>query len=457
METSANIYIEDLHTEYKHNYSPAVLKTICAFLNTDGGTIFITPTGGTEYNTTPSLLLERIKRSVDKYFKEIPGINITIDPNNLDAIIIKVDKYEIENDFVSLSIKPETSKTYYFRVGDRNIKSNLEQAPYWQAVGMYDLPVLRSYTPHHKEQKYTFEKAKFDNQVEFNVVGLLPRGSNLYKYMDLESALLSLDKTPQKNPNLRFVEPTFWEDQYEGRFYNATYDNIPNDPTRAPFLYACCFSAKKENEAAWILYSHGRNGLACRCVEFSLNRAKLRNQLVSNLRDCTLYIGAVNYQSMTMIDNLHLSNITLNGTIKKNEDYYKYFEKFSREKYINLLLLKRPAFEHEKEVRIFIVPNSPNKGKTRRDNNGNLTQPATPKFVDIDWIDVIEEIRIDKNCSDYEKRLLRDSLNRLLQEKQNTVSLEYFQKLQSKVALKEFDPYRDDSIKEGPLSITTLP
>ena len=447
METSANIYIEDLHTEYKHNYSPAVLKTICAFLNTDGGTIFITPTGGTEYNTTPSLLLERIKRSVDKYFKEIPCINITIDPNNLDAIIIKVDKYEIENDFVSLSIKPETSKTYYFRVGDRNIKSNLEQAPYWQAVGMYDLPVLRSYTPHHKEQKYTFEKAKFDNQVEFNVVGLLPRGSNLYKYMDLESALLSLDKTPQKNPNLRFVEPTSWEDQYEGRFYNATYDNIPNDPTRAPFLYACCFSAKKENEAAWILYSHGRNGLACRCVEFSLNRAKLRNQLVSNLRDCTLYIGAVNYQSMTMIDNLHLSNITLNGTIKKNEDYYKYFEKFSREKYINLLLLKRPAFEHEKEVRIFIVPNLPNKGKTRRDNNGNLTQPATPKFVDIDWIDVIEEIRIDKNCSDYEKRLLRDSINRLLQEKQNTVSPEYFQKLQSKVALKEFDPYRDDSIK----------
>lgn len=457
METSANIYIEDLHTEYKHNYSPAVLKTICAFLNTDGGTIFITLTGGTEYNTTPSLLLERIKRSVDKYFKEIPGINITIDPNNPDAIIIKVDKYEIENDFVSLSIKPETSKTYYFRVGDRNIKSNLEQAPYWQAVGMYDLPVLRSYTPHHKEQKYTFDKAKVDNQVEFNVVGLLPRGSNLYKYMDLESALLSLDKTPQKNPNLRFVEPTSWEDQYEGRFYNATYDNIPNDPTRAPFLYACCFSAKKENEAAWILYSHGRNGLACRCVEFSLNRAKLRNQLVSNLRDCTLYIGAVNYQSMTMIDNLHLSNITLNGTIKKNEDYYKYFEKFSREKYINLLLLKRPAFEHEKEVRIFIVPNSPNKGKTRRDNNGNLTQPATPKFVDIDWIDVIEEIRIDKNCSDYEKRLLRDSLNRLLQEKQNTVSTEYFQKLQSKVALKEFDPYRDDSIKEGPLSITTLP
>ena len=236
MDTSANMYIEDLHTEYKHNFSQAVLKTICAFLNTDGGSIFITPTTESKYNITPSSLLERIKRSTDKYFKDIPGINIIMDPNNLDTIIIKVEKYEIENDFVSLSIKPETSKTYYFRVGDRNIKSNLEQAPYWQAVGMYDLPVLRSYTPHHKEQKYTFDKAKVDNQVEFNVVGLLPRGSNLYKYMDLESALLSLDKTPQKNPNLRFVEPTSWEDQYEGRFYNATYDNIPNDPTRAPFL-----------------------------------------------------------------------------------------------------------------------------------------------------------------------------------------------------------------------------
>lgn len=457
MDTSANMYIEDLHTEYKHNFSQAVLKTICAFLNTDGGSIFITPTTESKYNITPSSLLERIKRSTDKYFKDIPGINIIMDPNNLDTIIIKVEKYEIENDFVSLSIKPETSKTYYFRVGDRNVKSNLEQAPYWQAVGIYDLPVLRSYTPHDKEQKYTFEKAKLDNQVEFNVVGLLPRGSNLYKYMDLESALLSLDKTSQKKPNIRFVEPTSWDDQYEGRFYNATYDNILNDPVRAPFLYACCFSSKKENEAAWILYSHGKNGLAGRCVEFSLNRSKLRHQLVSNLRDCTLYIGAVNYQSMTMIDNLHLPNITLNGVIKKNEDYYKYFEKFSREKYINLLLLKRPAFEHEKEVRIFIVPNSPNKSKTRRDSNGNLPQPATPKFVDIDWIDVIEEIRIDKNCSDYEKRLLQDSLNRLLQEKHNLVSPEYFQKLQSKIVLKEFDPYRDDSIKEGPLSITTLP
>lgn len=46
----------------------------------------------------------------------------------------------------------------------------------------------------------------------------------IYKYMDIETAILCL-----KNNNIRFVEPTLWQDKYESRFYTADYSKIIKD------------------------------------------------------------------------------------------------------------------------------------------------------------------------------------------------------------------------------------
>ena len=65
---------------------------------------------------------------------------------------------------------------------------------------------------------------------------------------------------------------------------------------------------------------------------------------------------------------------------------------------------------------------------------------------------MIEEVRIDKNCSSYEKGLLKeaieDLIDRLIPSPRNAA-------LKLKLQPKDFDPYEDESLKKSPLKITT--
>lgn len=446
--------MENKNLEYKLKYSKYALTSICAFLNSDGGKILIgfNDTGELVGIEKPNDINVRITKDIDRFFSKFTDkINIRI---NQSFIEITVEKSDKEHGYAYLS-DSNGNKFFYFRIGEKNIKTDEEHAPYWETVSLYDLPVFKEYAPSDNKKKIPYKQLLSDKNVSFEQIGKLPYGNFFYKYMDLESALLSLSKNVEKSqkPNLRFVEPSFWDDQYEGRFYNAIYDGNKEDTIKTPFLYACCFSSKRENEAAWILYSHNKKGLASRCVEFCLNRNKLREELSKNIDNgMSLYIGTVKYENKEIIDNLHLPNIGDDN--HKNSNYYKYFANFTLQSYLNLLLLKRPTFEHEKEVRIFIIPNI-GKQKSRRNNSGELEKNADPIFINIDWVNVIEEIKIDKNCSNYEKELLQEKIYNLLEDIKNDITEDEYQRLQLKLTIKEFDPYKDESLVSGPLSITT--
>lgn len=455
--------MKNKYTEYKLRFSPSIIKDICAFLNTDGGKIYIGLNNKGEIIgvDNPELIITRIKQLLEKesilFFNHISLL--TQKTENKEYILIEIKKKGSEEaGYISIY-----NNDYYFRVNDRNVKTDAEHTSYWEAVGIYDLQIFTDYEPSDKKRKYEFQDLKKQNNVIYKAINKSSSGHYLYKYMDLESALLCLDKkpaidnSPEKKPNLRFVEPTSWDDQYEGRFYNAIYNGKNIDSETTPFLYACCFSSKRENEAAWILYSHNRTGLASRCVEFTINKLKLREHLVRNSKACSFYIGTVDYKNKEIIDNIHLPYID-NELNKVNENYNRYFKCFTFDRYLELLLLKRTTFEHEKEVRIFIIPESDkNNKKARRDKDGKYINDVKPKckYVDIDWIDIIEDVKIDKNCTSFEVALLQDKLNMLVEEKREYLSLEEYKKLKSKVQLKKFDPYKDDSLKQGPLQITT--
>lgn len=460
--------MEDKYTEYKLRYSHQIEYAICSFLNTDGGKVHIgfDENGelvGVDNLSETKAYIEKLVNNKFPIFKD----NIEIECSNStgrDFVIISITKADKEQSGYAYLTNKSGQKDYYFRLGDRNFRTDEEHAPYWEIMGLYDFPINDDYEPSDREKKKNFTLLKKQNNVTYKQIGQLRKGNYLYKYMDLESALRSLEKKKaiqgereEKRPNLRFVEPTSWDDQYEGRFYNAVYNGKELDAKTAPFLYACCFSSKRENEAAWILYSHNRTGLASRCVEFTLNRFKLREQLVRNLKDCSLYIGMVNYQSKEIIDNLHLLYLDDDHN-EENRYYHKYFDYFTIERYLDLLLLKRTAFEHEQEVRIFIIPYSEvgNK-KARRQKDGKFPKEIFPqsKFVDIDWIDVIENVKIDKNCTTYEETLLQDALNILVEEKKDNMGSEEYDKLKTKFQLRRFDPYEDDSLERGPLQIET--
>lgn len=434
------------------------LRTLIAFMNTDGGIIRINnKTKTISESFVFDVLRENLRRlphghlsfghnrDIELFSQSLFLKSITID--NTPYFIIEVDKNRSENGFYYL-LNDEGGKDYYFRVKGKNVKTEEKDADYFEKIALFNSPTYNDYQPIDEDLKSQLEK--LGEEITVKSIGDLTRNTYIYKYMDLESALLSLE-----NGSLRLVEPTNWDDQYEGRFYNARYYKTKSrllNASLTPFLYATCLSTKQENEAAWVLYAHNRKGLASRCVEFKLNIKKLFDQITKYALDSlfkgealSLYFGRVEYLSKYIIDNLHRKHVGKSKTINKN--YIKYFVNFRLESYLNLLLLKRSAFEHEEELRIFIVPKS-SKIKTRRTRSGKYSQNGrTGKsikpqdiFIKIDWGAIIEEVRIDKNCTTYEKNLLKDRLNAI----DPSISVD-----------DNYDPYEDKSLKRGPISIIT--
>lgn len=230
--------------------------------------------------------------------------------------------------------------------------------------------------------------------------------SCFWKYLDLESALLCL-----RNGNIRFVEPTRWEDKYEGRFYNADYTHVCSDSHAYPFLYACCMSHKPHNEAAWKVYSYGKTGLGAHCVQFKINRSRLRLELIKNSEDLAFIAeGNVIYCREEIINRIHEKEIDTNKGKVSNINYSNFFNSFDFGKYINLLLLKRDYFKHENETRIFLIPRNAPQEKSKVTGG----QHGIPKDIPIDWGNIIEEVRIDSKCSSLEYDLLKEACHNLL-------------------------------------------
>ena len=235
----------------------------------------------------------------------------------------------------------------------------------------------------------------------------------IYKYMDLESALFSL-----RNKNVRFVEPTIWQDKYEGRFYNANFSKIPHKPDDTPFLLAHCMSMEPHDEAAWKIYSYGKVGLAAHCVQFKINRSQFRMELLKSktiTSGSSIVEGVVIYASESVIDNLHKKSYrTSSGTQVINQNHSVFFTKFDLDKYLTLLLLKRDYFNHRHEIRFFLIPPNANQQKGKASlKNGAIVYGKT-EYIDIDWANIIEEIRIDSKCTDLEYNIFKDECLKLL-------------------------------------------
>lgn len=218
----------------------------------------------------------------------------------------------------------------------------------------------------------------------------------VFKYMDIDTAINYCLQVG--NNSIQFVQPTQWVDKYEGRFYNAAYYNIMSSSDYAekiPRLFACCFTTAKTSEAAWKTYSYNKSGRGAECVQFKINVKKLRTVL--NTYASTryeVYEGPVLYKEDYEISNLHFK--TINGNT--NVAYQACFHGFSRMKYLALLLLKRNAFEYEKEVRYFLVP---------KDQNA-LTGKH---YVPIKFADIVEGVKIAESCPLQYEQDLRAALD----------------------------------------------
>lgn len=198
--------------------------------------------------------------------------------------------------------------------------------------------------------------------------------SKLFKYMPLDTFILSLS-----NKSLRFVEPSIWSDQYEQKFYCANY-HFSDAEQSAPKVYATCFTRKQNSNAAWKVYSHG-TGIGMYCVQLELDAVKLREQLDHS--KFKIFEKRVKYETESIICNIHKP---------KSLQYKQYFSPFSFEHFLDLLSLKRDAYDFEDEIRIFAKPEPIEKR--------NITKKKGEHYdLSITWSEVISKIRVDNKCS----------------------------------------------------------
>ena len=254
-----------------------------------------------------------------------------------------------------------------------------------------------------------FGSIQNSNNVSYYKIGSLTGGS-YYKYMDLETALICLE-----NRSLRFSEPSLWQDNYESRFYNANYDNVlkgKNEKEACPLIYSTCLTGKKNNEAAWKIYTYGKVGLGARCVEFTLNKFEFRKELISFLRNYSIYEGLVSYVWEGNVNRMHQKSIIIDKKSEGNPWYDLFFTTFDKREYLNLMLLKRDAFEHEQETRIMLVPNNPTTEKGKKHIKNGKTIYGYHLDVTIDWGNIIKEVRYADSCTAVEIKLLKDAVKK---------------------------------------------
>lgn len=161
-----------------------------------------------------------------------------------------------------------------------------------------------------------------------------PPKPTYYKYMNVKYAIEFL-----RTGHFLMTEPSAWSDPYERRFYTADYSNIEGfKPHR---IYCTYFTQKCSNEAAWRMYSSKNTGIASRTIRFEFRRSALLQALDRGLSSGRIYLGNTSYDyTSKQIDGLHL---------KKSPLYQKYFDSFSLDKFLNLLLIKRKRLNTSKK------------------------------------------------------------------------------------------------------------
>lgn len=392
----------------------SIANTVCSMLTTKGGIILCIKNGGLfEQNEDATKASRTINNYLRKKISNFQNDNVKISvvgKKKSFSIVIRVKKSEyihiLKNCKLAFPIDNSIDKKRELidQIITKHEKGWVGSKNQVEEVFNNIVEIIKDST---KEKIKTIEEY-LDGYYK---IGDFANGNKFYKYMSLESVLNCCD-----NSNLWFVEPTKWKDRFENYFYGATILG-KKCCNFNPQLYATCMTNKRDSESAWRIYAYNTQGLASRCVELTINRLNFRKQLLNaKIKDSTnnvyirlsdyydIYEGEVIYKDESYILNLSKPYIKAEQGETNNEEYCSYFNSFTFAKYLNLMLMKRDAFRHESEIRFFIVPK---RWKGRSKGHSHLD-------VRIDWSKVIEGVRYDINCSDYEKKLLMRGLKDVL-------------------------------------------
>jgi hypothetical protein len=138
------------------------------------------------------------------------------------------------------------------------------------------------------------------------------------------------------------VRPSAWEDPFENFFLKhggVMPDGTPIDFSNlADGWYGQCWTTQRESDAMWRIYSHGKDGVRVRTTARKLLSSIWKDEPFASLK---YFIGGVQYKTRQFIEGLvrdmSLADVALGGQSAS---------------FAETLLIKRPEFEHEHEVRL---------------------------------------------------------------------------------------------------------
>ncbi|MDE5882371.1 MAG: hypothetical protein K2H60_11635 [Muribaculaceae bacterium] len=226
------------------------------------------------------------------------------------------------------------------------------------------------------------ELTPFSKRNNYIGIGQRIRYPFIYKYMPVSTAEICL-----KNNNVRFSKPSTWKDPFEALFYTANYNSVMPLPPINTNLFAYCVTSNPECEAAWQMYQNQERHEPC--VRFKIYLGQFRNFIYEYIYPKgTAYEGKVDY-NLTGKKIISLCN-------PKNKLYTTLFEQFNLKNYLNLLLLKRPFFKYEEEIRFLIQT--------------PYNSVADYIYIPLSWSQCLHSIQLPPDCPDELKIRIKEAL-----------------------------------------------
>ena len=393
-----------------HKLYPQLLKHICSLANTRGGSISIVRknrNGKTPYSFIPKKDLDLYRDTVRSVLNDIRGIlqYDPIDSWGVDGVSSQNGEYNDYQITINVAEYKDGLLSYENRPGSSSISRMIPYRDKDGRVLVYSSK-KRVDDLETKELKQRLNSPNAEmvtkSGKKYKTINIESPASRAYKYMTLDAFVSCMSEG-----TLRLVEPTKWQDEYEGRFYHADYKkNLSVPDSETPAVYATCITENAASEAAWKVYSHGI-GLGARCVQIKLNLDELRDQLSEKITvkkkmkgktEIIEYSGDL-YEGKVFYD---LSNDEINDLHRTGKPFHAlFFSGFNLDKFLRLLLLKRQAYKHENEIRLFFIKNPIEViGKSRK---------GKAMDVIVDWAKIIEEINYDSGCTSSELLALKHS------------------------------------------------
>jgi len=182
--------------------------------------------------------------------------------------------------------------------------------------------------------------------METNMLGITDPDMRIYRVFTLERAFDTI-----LNKKLALVRPRFWDDPFENLLYQIPLKDADGNPVSIDGLrnrlYGQCWTRASVSDALWRIYSPYKSGVRVRATARKLLKAIWKDS--DQFASLKYFIGEVTYHSqstlLTHFQNPNVVSRILDSTARSP---------------VKSLLLKRKAFQHEKEVRLVFQDNQNN-------------------------------------------------------------------------------------------------